>query len=87
MIVEDASNSLEGLFKLLWSNSTVTFQIEVLKNALSGLSFVIGAVCLLTDFLENDCLQLCKSRCWNDGDIRVKTPSFDNCLDKVGLTF
>lgn len=54
MIIKDTSNSLEGLLELFWSNGTVTFQIEVLENAFSGLSFVIGAVSLLTDFLEND---------------------------------
>jgi len=54
MIIEDTSNSLECLLELLWSNSTVTFQIEVLKNTFSGLSFIVGSMGLLTDFLEND---------------------------------
>lgn len=87
MIIEDTSNSLECLLELLWSNSTVTFQIEVLKNTFSGLSFIIGSMGLLTDFLENDRFDLCKSWRWDDRDIRVKAPSFNNCLNEVGLTF
>lgn len=58
MIIKHTTNSLKGLFELVRSNSSVTFQVEVFKNSFGSLSFVICAVSSLTNLFKNDSLNL-----------------------------
>jgi hypothetical protein len=66
VIVKHATNSFKGLFELMGTNSSVTFQVEVFEKSFGSLSFVISTMSTLTDFFKNDRLDLSES--WSGDD-------------------
>ena len=58
VIVEDTANSFESLFKLLWSNGSIAFQVKMLENVLSSFALIVGSVSALTDLFENNSFNL-----------------------------
>jgi hypothetical protein len=84
---ENASNSLEGLAELLNLNSSVTVKIKVLEDALGSLAFIVSPVGALTNLLENDVLKLSNAAGVHILDVLGKTPSLDNDIAEIGLTF
>lgn len=61
VIIKHTADRLKGLFELMRTDSSVTFQVKVLEKSFSSLSFVICAVGSLTDLFKNDRLDLSKS--------------------------
>jgi len=71
VIIKHTTNGLKGLFELVRTNSSVTFQVEVFEKSFGCFSFVICAVSSLTNLFKNDGLNLSKSRSRDNRSIRV----------------
>jgi len=61
MITKHTADRLKGLFELMRTDSSVTFQVKVFEKSFSSLSFVICAVGSLTDLFKDDRFDLGKS--------------------------
>lgn len=83
VVSEGASQGFQCLSELLWSNSSVSLNIEVLHNFLKSFSFVVSSMSSLSNLLENLELEL-SQLVWVDRfNVRVKSPRLKNNLDKV----
>ena len=61
VIIKHTADRLKGLFELMRTDSSVTFQVKVLEDALGSLPFIVGTVCALADLFKNDRFNLSDS--------------------------
>jgi hypothetical protein len=84
---EGASERFKALAELSEFDSAVTVEIEVLENALAGLTLVISAMGALADLLEDDATDLSEASGVHTALVSGESPSVNNDLSEVGLAF
>jgi hypothetical protein len=84
---ENATDSLKSATELLNFNSAETIEVEVLEDPLGSSALIVSAVSALTNFLKENVFELSDAARVDVLDVLGQTPSFDNDVAEVSLTF